>query len=49
MHSNYLNVMIERYQNELVTNLPEFFNQTWANALWHDEFINFRESLDDWL
>jgi len=30
----------------LVSNLPEFFNQTWANALWHDEFQDFRRSLD---
>jgi len=49
MHSNYLNTMKDRYNDLLVTNLPEFFNQMWANALWHDEFQNFRHSLDKWL
>jgi len=41
--------MKDRYNDLLVTNLPEFFNQTWANALWHDEFQNFRQSLNIWL
>ena len=44
-----MNVAIERWNEKLVTNLTEFLNQTWANALWHDEFNNFRQSLDQWL
>ena len=38
LHETYLDKLLNRFEGELITDIPEFLSENWALALYHDKF-----------
>ena len=38
LHETYLNKLLNRYEEKLITDIPDFLSENWALALYHDKF-----------
>ena len=38
LHETYLDKLLNRFEGELIKNIPEFLSENWALALYHDKF-----------
>ena len=38
LHETYLNKLLNRFEEKLITDIPEFLSENWALALYHDKF-----------
>lgn len=49
LHERCLNNLVSRFDEGLVQDLYNYFSETWALALYHDRFADFREELRELL
>ena len=45
LHETYLDKLLNRFEGELITDIPEFLSENWALALYHDKFSQLVISL----
>ncbi|XP_057303252.1 cilia- and flagella-associated protein 61-like isoform X1 [Hydractinia symbiolongicarpus] len=45
MHERYLNNMVQRYTEGLITDFYSYFNESWCLAIYHDRFKDFRNEI----
>ena len=38
LHETYLNKLLNRFEEKLITDIPDFLSENWALALYHDKF-----------
>ena len=38
LHETYLDKLLNRFEGDLITDIPEFLSENWALALYHDKF-----------
>lgn len=49
MHDTYLNYLVQRWQDGLVSDLYNYFRQPWACAIFHDRFPDFMKEVRELL
>jgi len=45
LHETYLDKLLNRFEGELITDIPEFLSENWALALYHDKFTKLVTNL----
>lgn len=49
MHERFLNNLVSRYYEGMITDLYSYFQQPWAMAIFHDRFLDFRDEIRELL
>ncbi|XP_031562151.1 cilia- and flagella-associated protein 61-like [Actinia tenebrosa] len=49
LHERYLNNLLQRFDEDLITNFYSFFRESWCLAIFHDRFNDFREEVRELL
>ncbi|EDV28663.1 uncharacterized protein TRIADDRAFT_19305 [Trichoplax adhaerens] len=47
IHEKFLNNVLSRYKEGLVSDFYQYFNEPWATAIFHDRFHDFREEIKE--
>lgn len=47
IHERYLNNLVDRFEEGLMTDLYDFFKEPWAMAIFHDRFRDLRHEVGD--
>lgn len=49
LHERYLNNLLQRYDEGLITDFYSFFRESWCMAVFHDRFKDFRDEIRELL
>ncbi|XP_033640473.1 cilia- and flagella-associated protein 61-like [Asterias rubens] len=49
LHERFLNNLVSRFDEGLITDLYSFFRETWSLAVFHDRFLDFRQEIRELL
>ena len=49
IHEKYLNNMVQRYEDNLIPDLYNYFREPWACVIFHDRFVDFMDEIREHL
>ncbi|XP_041351130.1 cilia- and flagella-associated protein 61-like isoform X2 [Gigantopelta aegis] len=49
VHERYLNNLLQRFDEELIQDFYQFFQESWCLAVYHDRFADFRDEIRELL
>ncbi|KAK6176372.1 hypothetical protein SNE40_014672 [Patella caerulea] len=49
IHQKYLNNLLSRFKESLITDFYSFFSESWCQAIFHDRFMDLRDELRELL
>ena len=49
VHESYLNNMVQRFEDGIITDFYTFFREPWACAIFHDRFMDLMEEVKEQL